>query len=257
MKILILTFPFCGASDLAEGIAGDLNYKYFQDPMDITVPLSIMHHHEKVTTGLDHPVLIPRGHSFYNHSLTDAGNGSDKLEGYDYPDVVQENTVITHNVKWHKLPGNDSEEAFLAKFISKFDEVIALGTTTPEINWKSHCASLDVVKEDNYLWKKWALENNHYLEYKDSMLDNDLKIKHETAQAWLQNYAYNGGIPYVTRDEMFGYELNHDVELTKANLLKLGFANFPVFAWDAEKMSVNHANLYAKLRWDHTQGNKY
>ncbi len=65
MKILIVTYPFCGASDLATGIASSLGLKYFQDPLDNTVPLTVNHPTEQLIKPGEtvYPVRIPRGHN--------------------------------------------------------------------------------------------------------------------------------------------------------------------------------------------------
>ena len=120
MKILIVTYPFCGASDLATGIASSLGLKYFQDPLDNTIPLAINHPMEQLMRPGEtvYPVRIPRGHNEWYKNYVEGEDGYKELEGYNYPDDVPANTIITHNVKWHKFPNNLTEEQFLDKFFS-------------------------------------------------------------------------------------------------------------------------------------------
>ena len=259
MKILIATFPYCGASDLAMALSSDLGLKYFQDPLDHTVPLTVNHPMEQLIKPGEtvYPVRIPRGYNIHHYNWVDSSDGYKELEGYNFPDDVPNNTVITHNVKWHNLPNNYTEEQFLDIFMDKFDHVICLGASNPEINWKSHCASLAQVKEDNYLWRKWALEQDFYNEYEDSMLDEDLKLKHEEAQAWLYNYATYQGFTFVDRDEIFGYQHNDTIEKCAANIDKLNIPDMPVFEWDNDIQSVTLDSIHSKLRWMGSQGCKY
>ena len=259
MKILIVTYPFCGASDLATGIASSLGLKYFQDPLDNTVPLTINHPTEQLIKPGEtvYPVRIPRGHNeWYQNYVMNEETGYGELEGYNYPDAVPANTIITHNVKWHTLPGNLTEEQFLDVFMDKFNHIIYLGSDNIEDNWKSHCASLYQVKEDNYSWKKWALEHNFLGEYVSSMLNEDIKLKHETAQAWLNNYTNINGWNCVKREELFGYDINDSIEKTKNNIEKLNIP-LPEFKWDNEKQLVTLPTLHSNLKWENTQGNKY
>ena len=118
MKILILSFPFCGASALAASLAHTLGYKYFQDPLSLDRPINITHPNE------DFVQTIPRGHNLEY-------NGWDKETGfheYVHPNEVEDNTIITHNVLWHKLPSNQNEATFLSHFRAKFDYIICLGS---------------------------------------------------------------------------------------------------------------------------------
>tara|TARA_B100001778_G_scaffold334494_2_gene346195 strand:+ start:804 stop:1583 length:780 start_codon:yes stop_codon:yes gene_type:complete len=259
MKILIITHPYCGASDLAVGLSTDLDLAYFQDPLDNTVPLTVNHPMESIYMrpgDTVYPVRIPRGYNLHNNTWVDSSDGYKELQGYNYPDDVPDNTIITHNVKWHKLPGNLTEEQFIDIFMDKFDHILCLGTDNIENNWKSHCASLAQVKEDNYLWRKWALENNFLGQYVSSMLDEDLKLKHETAQSWLKNYASYQGFNYVKREEIFGWGINSDIDKSKVLIDKLNLP-LPEFKWDNDNNRVTLPTLHSNLKWEDTQGNKY
>ena len=247
MKILILSFPFCGASALAASLAHTLGYKYFQDPLSLDRPINITHPNK------DFVQTIPRGHNLEY-------NGWDKETGfheYVHPNEVEDNTIITHNVLWHKLPSNQNEATFLSHFRAKFDHIICLGSTNVEINWKSHCASLEAVKENNYFWKKWALEHNHYNTYTDSMLNEDLRDKHIAAHTFLSNYIIDTGTPSINREELYGIEVNAEIPLTSAILDKLQLTDLPAYDWDNEKESVTMPLILSTLRDDYTQGNKY
>ena len=38
MKLLILSHPYCGATNFAENLAKDLDHKFYQNPLDNEVP---------------------------------------------------------------------------------------------------------------------------------------------------------------------------------------------------------------------------
>ena len=85
MKLLILSHPYCGATNFAENLAKDLDHKFYQNPLDNEVPKYSYKGGEKFR--------VPRGHNNLNPSWDE----------YLYPNDVPNNTIITHFVKWHKL----------------------------------------------------------------------------------------------------------------------------------------------------------
>jgi len=186
MKLLILSHPYCGATNFAENLAKDLDHAFYQNPLDNEVPKYVNRDGERY--------WVPRGYNGLNSSWFDE---------YIYPNDVPNNTIITHFVKWHKLPGNLYEEQFLNAFIPKFDSVLIIRTDNWEDCWKHHCAAVAQPHENNFWWKKWLLENDVY-DYSEDMFDLKIYDKYLRAHNWLKEYSQNHSHASVTTEELYG-----------------------------------------------------
>tara|TARA_R100000541_G_scaffold56616_1_gene66145 strand:- start:439 stop:1143 length:705 start_codon:yes stop_codon:yes gene_type:complete len=184
MKLLILSHPYNGACNFAAAVAADLGHNYFQLPLDNEVPK------KQYLDGNEYD--IPKGMAPQTHGL----------EGYNYPDEIPINTVVTHFVEWFKLPGNLNEDQFLDAFIPKFDKVLIIRSDDIEFNWKSHCAGLAKEHKNNYWWKKFNLEHAVH-PYENDMMDLAIYNKHMNAHNFLVNFTNNNSYPNVTSEELY------------------------------------------------------
>tara|TARA_B110000196_G_C21126778_1_gene656254 strand:+ start:337 stop:1053 length:717 start_codon:yes stop_codon:yes gene_type:complete len=226
MKLLILSHPYNGANALGTSIARDLDHDFIQTPLDNEAPK--MRHID----GVDY--FIPRGHN----------NDARSFDGYNYPDEVPNNTVITHFVKWFKLPDANGkltdENTFLNDFVTKFDKVLILKSGNIEFNWKSHCAAL--VKEDknNYWYKKHNLEYEIH-PYEDDMMDIAIYDKHLGAHNYLQQFDLETEYPSILSTDLFEtFDEGEFGDMIKD--LDIGLGNMP--------KNSDGEHMYANLRRD-------
>jgi hypothetical protein len=197
MKLLIISQPYCGATTLGESLAVDLNHKFLQNPLDHEFPKKgAVYTEDQVKTEYDYP----RGF----HPMNGDDPWQNSHTGYNFPDDVAFNTIITHFVNWHKLPNSYSEIDFLNVWMPKFDHVLIVKAGDIEFNWKSHCAALAQPHEKNFWWKKHLFESQVF-DYEDSHFDQTIKDKHETANNFLTNFIIdNPSIASTTIDELYG-----------------------------------------------------
>ena len=184
MKLLILSHPYNGACNFAAAVAADLNHTYLDNPLDNEAPK------KQYLDGFEYD--IPKGMHPRTHGI----------EGYNYPDEIPTNCIMTHFVEWYKLPGNLNETEFLSAFIPKFDKVLIIQSGDVEFNWKSHCAGLSLENKNNYWWKKFNLESDVH-PYEDDMMDLAIYNKHMNAHSFLVNFINDNSYPSVTSAELY------------------------------------------------------
>ena len=235
-KILILSIPYNGATQFAEGIAIDLGYKFFDNPLNHTTPRTWVN-----DVGFEY--TVPRGHTHHN--------GEYLAEGYDYPDDVPNNTIITHFVNWWNLPSSLSEDSFLTDFRSKFDHTILIRGNNIEYNWKNHLASINQTSPivNNWMYEKWLHQDQNY-EYQDSYYDETIKTKYETAHAYLCQYIIdNPSIPAINIDSEL-FDIEWEIDTIKSKFNGFGISGFFDQSTHDEVMEQN------KNTWSYCMANK-
>ena len=174
MKVLILTYPYCGGLEIGRSIASDCQYNFIYDPFEIR---------PRVWTGID---------------------GTEHIHDreYNYGDDVPDNTLVVQNVGWHtRNPKNLNNISFLNGLKSKFNRVFCLMTNNIEINWKLYCSSMAQSDSTNYWWKKWNKENCY--EYEDSHFNASYKSKIINAHQELELYKDNLNLPVILKEDIF------------------------------------------------------
>jgi len=173
MKLLFLTTPYSGTEYMAELLAKASGHNFIADPMNLnwngaTTFYSTMN----LETGepVREEVVTPRP--------------------YVFPNDIPANTIVTHNVKWHNLPDNLTEDQFLGDFIGKFDRVIVVRNRRKELNWKRWAASTAQPHEDNILWEIFLAKNCNAYIYEDQWCDQAKIDKIDECEALLESY-YN------------------------------------------------------------------
>ena len=188
MKLLVLTYPFCGGHSLVEELAIDAGVYFIQDPMNIS---------------------LSKNHSFYSNQ----GNGNFDIiqytgsvpRPYIFPDAVPDNTIITHNVGQHKLPGNRTEVQFLNDWTGSFDKVIGIVSENREDNAKIYSMYNHLVERNNSEWKKAAIKeaNVQMGNYDDSYYSASLKTELDGYHNTLANYVSSNNIVTSSTQELF------------------------------------------------------
>lgn len=192
-KILILSTPYNGSTHFAECLVSDNGYCMFDQPLDNTTP-------KKWIDPYGGDWNVPRGHSLINNWKYNKYE-IDGLVGYNYPDNVPDNTVVTHFVNWHKLPNSHSETSFLEDFIPRFDNVLILRCEDISWNWKQHLAAINQDNNGNWFWLKYLHQSQNY-EYQDSYYDEEIKNKYEKSHNFLVQYSVdNPSIPCINIDK--------------------------------------------------------
>ena len=174
MKVLILTYPYCGGMEVGRSIASDCNYKFIYDPFEVR-PLNYEDHNGDI------------------HTLE---------RGYEYGDVVEDNTLMVQNVGWHpRNPQNLDHTPFLNGLRGRFNRVFCLMTDHIEFNWKLYCSSEHREDGENYWWKKWNLENCY--EYKEEHFNSSHKSRIINAHNTLSAYKDLYNLPVIKRENIF------------------------------------------------------
>ena len=203
-KILILSTPYNGTTHFGECLARDLEYRFFDQPLDNTAPTKWK---SPNGSGTLFEFDLPRGHSLHNVEK----NYTHGFIGYNYPDDVLDNSIVNHFFGWHKLPNNFNETQFLDTFIPKFDYVITLRCEDISYNWKQHLAAINAQEHNgNWMWLKWLHQSQNW-EYKDSYYDQEIVDRYESAHNSLVNYIIEKNMPCINIDtEIWDYEFDFD-----------------------------------------------
>ena len=179
MKILLLTYPYQCVHQFGKQLADSMGYTFVEDPMDISLATKYVRYEN---------------------------NGNLKVEvtrsrDYIFPNTVPNDTIISHNVKWHpKLPGNRTEEQFLNDWTGSFDKVIALTTTNLTSSTKNYIATEYFVDNNNTAWINYARENGGHLREKlqdlefDDYWDNDKLADLQSSHNFLVTYSIDNNI---------------------------------------------------------------
>jgi hypothetical protein len=179
MKLLFLTAPYSGTEYMAELLAKASGHDFIADPMNLEWNgASTFHTTMNLETG-----------EIYSEQATTP-------RPYVFPNDIPANTIVTHNVKWHKLPGNLTEDQFLGDFIGKFDRVIVVRNRRKELNWQRWAASTAQPHEDNILWKQWLAKNCNGFIYEDQWFDQTKVDKINECDSFLESY-YNMNDSFV------------------------------------------------------------
>ena len=188
MKLLVLTYPFCGAHSMMKELAQDANVNFIQDPMNIS---------------------LSKNHSGYLNQ----GNGKfDVIQytgsvprPYVFPNAVPNNTIITHNVGQHKLPGNRTEVQFLNDWTGSFDKVIGIVSEDREDNAKMYSMYNHLVERNNSEWKRAAVSEagSEMWRYDNSYYSSSLKTELDDYHTTLVNYASANNITTSSTQELF------------------------------------------------------
>jgi len=220
MRILFLTYEFCGATALAEGLANDLGYTFIKDPM--------CKRFAKYRNTLRSNVL--QGGDGNNI------NGVERVPGYTFPDSVPDNTIMTHNVKLHRYPGNLTEEQFVDQLRAKFDRTIIIKRENCDLSWKLKCLAHNLMPHlnNNSDWKEFIYNDiQTHIDrivrpdvvpgvfdalcpitiWDDSLIDESVKNNIVEAHTFLQTYGNENSI-VTTNIEDLGY--NHINEQDKS-----------------------------------------
>lgn len=216
MKILFLTYQFCGATQLAEGLAKDLGYTFIEDPMSLIFSKK---RYIAVKNGDDEQSTQQE---------------IDRERPYIFPNDVPNNTIVTHNVKTHKLPGNRTEDQFLAEFEPKFDKVIIIRRNDVEMSWKLKCVAERMILHNSSTWREFMYhdigfhidriilaDRNEEADvdlWDDSWIDNDIKNSITNAHIWLDNYGRdNNKIVSYTEDLTYNYNTESGPSIEQLN----------------------------------------
>lgn len=174
MKVLLLTYPYCGGIELGRSIADDCGYDFIYDPFEIRPRVYIDH----------------------------AGNEIVKDREYNYGDAVADNTLVVQNVAWHsRNPRELNHTSFLNGLRSKFNRVFCLMTDNIEMNWKLYCSSMAQTENENYWWKKWNSENCY--EYDSSHFNQSHKNKIINSHQVLTDYRDTYNLKYIRKEDVF------------------------------------------------------
>lgn len=206
MKILFLTYQFCEVQQIAGALAKDLGYTFIEDPM------SLIFSKKKY-------VAVKNGDDEQSnqHEFT-------RERSYIFPNNVPDNTIITHNVKTHKLPGNRTEEQFLAEFMPKFDKVIIIRRKDYTLSWKLKCVAERLILHNNSTWREFMYhdigfhidriilaDRNEEADvelWDETWVDEDIKNQITQAHIWLDNFGRdNNIITSYTEDLTYDYTL--------------------------------------------------
>ena len=189
MKILILSTPWCGAENIAAGIAWELNYKLIIDPCE---PRPTQYWRIIEQEWRDWPTSPVQHDGMW-------------LSPFN-PTTIPTNTVGKHNVKWHdKLPGNVTEEAYCDAQRALYDRTICIGTDS---------SNIDFIAKKYMAYKNYEPEgaNNYYWEYhrkriappyEDSMWNEDDRVKIRDGINWLKQYAQDNSLIYINWEDLY------------------------------------------------------
>ncbi len=192
MKILLLTYPYHSVHYFGKTLAQVMNYDFIQDPMDISLSISSSYWEEDGY----HEGVRPRP--------------------YIFPDNINDNTIVTHNVKWHKLPGNRTENTFLNDWTGSFDKVIALTTNDLSSSAEVYFTTDYYTNVNNTAYKEFIRNNSGYyrnnLAYQDDInVWDDAKLnKLEECHEFLDNYILYNNITSSVTDDFIGTHITKD-----------------------------------------------
>lgn len=191
MKILLLTYPYHSVHHFGEKLADSLGYEFICDPMDISVSL----------TGSGWKRNDEGNMEFISEHL--------HPRSYIFPNAVNDDTIISHNVKWHKLPGSRTEEQFLNDWTGSFDKVIAITTNDLTGSAENYCAVEYYTNTNNSNYKRYIRENSGHFRQEirlvtESWWDNDKLTELESAHSFLTTYVSNNSITSSVSDDFMG-----------------------------------------------------
>jgi len=216
MKILFLTYQFCRATQLAEGLAKDLGYTFIEDPMSLIFSKK---RYNAIKNGDDE--------QSNQHEI-------DRERPYIFPNDVPDNTIVTHNVKTHKLPGNRTEDQFLAEFEPKFDKVIIIRRNDVGMSWKLKCVAERLILHNSSTWREFIYhdigahvdrivlaDRNEEADvdlWDETWVDEDIKNQITQAHIWLDNYGRdNNKIVSYTEDLTYNYTTESGPSIEQLN----------------------------------------
>lgn len=192
MKVLLLTYPYQCVHQFGKHLADCIDHNFIEDPMDISLPTKYTRYYDDLKTEIT------------------------RSRDYIFPNEVPDNTIISHNVDWHKLPGNRTEEQFLNDWTGSFDKVIAITTTNLTSSTKNYIASDYFVEKNNGYWKKWARENGGHLREKlqdyelSEYWDNDKLNDLESSHNFLITYSLDNNITSSISDEFIHHSASFE-----------------------------------------------
>lgn len=211
MKILFLTYQFCEAQQIAEAFAKDLGYTFIEDPM------SLIFSKKKYVA-----VKVADDHQHNQHEIN-------RERPYIFPNNVPDNTIMTHNVKTHKLPGNRTEEQFLAELMPKFDKVITIRRNDYTLSWKLKCLAERLILHNSSTWREFMYhdigfhidriilaDRNEEADvelWDETWVDEDIKNQITQAHIWLDNFSRDNNI-ITSYTENLTYDYNLELGKT-------------------------------------------
>lgn len=211
MKILFLTYQFCEAQQIAGALANDLGYTFIEDPMSLIFS-------KKRYVALK----VADDHQHNQHEI-------DRKRPYIFPNDVPDNTIVTHNVKTHKLPGNRTEDQFLAELMPKFDKVIIIRRKDYTLSWKLKCVAERLILHNSSTWREFMYhdigfhidriilaDRNEEADvelWNETWVDEDIKNQITQAHIWLDNFGRDNNI-ITSYTEDLSYDYNLEISKT-------------------------------------------